>query len=65
MRLPGDAPGDRVGGHGSGLHQPSWALSDQVRSVDKRRVERVVGHVSDAELAAIDQALVLYLGLIT
>ena len=47
----------------SGLRQPSWALADQVRSIDKRRVQRVVGRVSDAELAAIDQALALFLGL--
>jgi mRNA interferase MazF len=47
----------------SGLRQPSWALADQVRSVDKRRVQRLVGHVSEAESAAIDQALALYLGL--
>lgn len=48
---------------GSGLRQPSWALTDQVRSVDKRRVQRLVGRVSVAELAAIDQGLALYLGL--
>jgi mRNA interferase MazF len=48
---------------GSGLRQTSWALTDQVRSVDKRRVQRLVGRVSEAELAAIDQGLALYLGL--
>lgn len=47
----------------SGLRQPSWALADQVRSIDKRRVQRLVGRVSEAEMAAIDQALALYLGL--
>ena len=47
----------------SGLRQPSWALGDQVRSVDKRCVQRLVGRVSEVELAAIDQALALYLGL--
>jgi mRNA interferase MazF len=47
----------------SGLRQPSWALADQVRSVEKRRVLRVVGRVSDTELTAIDQALALHLGL--
>ncbi len=46
-----------------GLRQPSWVLTDQVRSVDKRRVQRLVGRVSEAELAAIDQGLALYLGL--
>lgn len=47
----------------SGLRQRSWALADQVRSVDKRCVQRVVGRVSDTELTAIDQALALFLGL--
>ena len=47
----------------SGLRQPSWALADQVRSVDKRRVLRLVGQISETELVAIDQALALYLGL--
>jgi len=48
----------------SGLRQPSWALADQVRSIDKRRVRRLVGRVSEGELAEIDQALALYLGLV-
>lgn len=47
----------------SGLRQPSWALADQVRSVDNWRVQRLVGRVSEAESAAIDQALTLFLGL--
>ena len=47
----------------SGLRQPYWALTDQGRSVDKRRVQRLMGRVSEAELAAIDQGLALYLGL--
>jgi mRNA interferase MazF len=51
-------------GGASGLRQRSWALADQVRSVDKRRVQRLVGRVSEAELVAIDGALALYLGLI-
>jgi mRNA interferase MazF len=54
---PSVAPG------ASGLRQPSWALTDQVRSVDKRRVQRLVGRVSEAEQAAIDRGLGLYLGL--
>lgn len=47
----------------SGLRQASCALVDHVRSVDKRRVLRVVGRVQETELAAIDQGLQLYLGL--
>lgn len=47
----------------SGLRQPSWALIDQLRAVDKRRVTRVFGEVSTAELEAIDDGIRLFLGL--
>jgi len=47
----------------SGLAKPSWALVDQLRSVDKRRIRRMFGRVSPLELAAIDQGLGLFLGL--
>jgi mRNA interferase MazF len=45
-----------------GLTKPSYALVDQLRSIDKRRIRRH-GQVSEAELAAIDAGLRLYLGL--
>jgi mRNA interferase MazF len=47
----------------SGLRQPSWALIDQLRSVDKRRVIKLFGEVSAEELAEIDDGLRLFLGL--
>lgn len=47
----------------SGLRKDSWALVDQVRSVDKRRVTSVFGALSPEELQAIDDALARYLGL--
>jgi mRNA interferase MazF len=47
----------------SGLTKASYVLIDQVRSIDKRRVRRVFGQVTDKELAAIDQGLELFLGL--
>ena len=47
----------------SGLRKHSCALIDQLRSVDKRRVRRVLGTVSEPELEAIDDGLRLYLGL--
>ncbi len=50
-------------GH-SGLRQPSWALIDQLRTVDKRRVTRVFGEVTPQELAAIDEGMQLFLGLL-
>ena len=47
----------------SGLLQVSWALTDQSRSVDKRRVRRLFGKVSPDEIRAIDEGLQLFLGL--
>jgi mRNA interferase MazF len=47
----------------SGLRQPSWALVDQLRAVDKRRVIKVFGGVSPDELANIDDGIRLFLGL--
>lgn len=47
----------------SGLVKPSFALIDQLRSVDKRRVIRFLGQVSSDELKTIDEGLRLYLGL--
>jgi mRNA interferase MazF len=47
----------------NGLTKPSYALVDQLRSIDKQRIRRRYGQVSEAELAAIDAGLRLYLGL--
>ncbi len=47
----------------SGLRRDSWALVDQIRSVDKRRVLRVFGALPPDELRAIDEGLRLFLGL--
>ena len=47
----------------SGLRKRSWALVDQLRSVDKRRVRTVFGQVASDELEAIDIGLHLFLGL--
>ena len=47
----------------SALTKPSFALVDHVRSIDKRRIRRMFGQVSSGELANIDQALELFLGL--
>lgn len=48
---------------GSGLAKTSYALTDQVRSVDKRRIRKMFGPVTRGELAAIDLGLELFLGL--
>ena len=49
-------------GH-SGLSKTSYALVDQIRTVDKRRVRRLFGQLPEAELAAIDEGLELFLEL--
>jgi len=41
----------------------SYALIDQVRSVDKGRVRRAYGRITTQEMAAIDEGLALFLGL--
>jgi mRNA interferase MazF len=48
----------------SGLTKTSYALIDHLRSIDKRRIRRVFGSVSKDELAAVDQGLELFLGLV-
>ena len=50
-------PGD------SGLRKISFALIDQIRAVDKRRVVEIFGVITDLELAAIDEGVRLFLGL--
>ena len=47
----------------SGLLKDSFALVDQIRSVDKRRIARVFGRIPTEELDAIDLGLSLFLGL--
>jgi mRNA interferase MazF len=47
----------------SGLTKASYALIDQLRSVDKRRVRRVFGQLPSDELLALDEGLALFLGL--
>jgi mRNA-degrading endonuclease toxin of MazEF toxin-antitoxin module len=41
----------------------SCALVDHLRSIDKRRIRRIFGQVPPLELAGIDRALELFLGL--
>ena len=48
----------------SGLAKTSYALTDHVRSIDKRRIRRIFGQLSVDELTRIDQGLELFLGVI-
>jgi mRNA interferase MazF len=47
----------------SGLRIQSYAMVDQVRSVDKRRATRVYGRIKQNELRMIEEGLRLFLGL--
>ncbi|MBV9626168.1 MAG: type II toxin-antitoxin system PemK/MazF family toxin [Acidobacteria bacterium] len=47
----------------SGLAKKSFALTDHLRSIDKRRVRRVYGEVSAEEITAIDEGIMVFLGL--
>ena len=52
-----------LGPGSSGLRTRSFALVDQVRSIDKRRITKIFGQVSEEELKKIDEGLRLFLGL--
>ncbi|GIW09424.1 MAG: hypothetical protein KatS3mg061_0481 [Dehalococcoidia bacterium] len=47
----------------SGLAKTSYTIIDHLRSVDKRRIRCVFGVVPASELDALDEGLVLFLGL--
>lgn len=57
LLYPSLAPGE------SGLAKASFALIDHLRSIDKRRIRRVFGELAREEIAAIDEGLVVFLGL--
>ena len=46
-----------------GLRKPSWALLDQLRTIDKRRVRKVFDRINPGELETVDDGLRLLLGL--
>lgn len=47
----------------SGLREVSYALVDQLRSIDKRRVLASAGRLGSSDLEAIEVGLRLFLGL--
>jgi mRNA interferase MazF len=47
----------------SGLAKRSFALTDQLRSIAKRRIRRVFGELAREEMASIDEGLAAFLGL--
>ena len=57
LLYPALAPGQ------SGLAKKSFALIDQLRSIDKRRIRRVFGELAREEITAVDEGLAVFLGL--
>ncbi len=43
----------------SGLEQPSIVLLEQLRTIDKRRLERYVGKLADTTMPALNRALAI------
>lgn len=52
-----------LGAGPSGLRNRSFALVDQLRSLDKQRVRRLYGVISPGELHSLEEGLRLYLAL--
>jgi len=48
----------------SGLKEDSTVLLSQIRTLDKKRLEKKIGHLSGNHLREIDQAIKISLGLL-
>lgn len=47
----------------NGLNEPSWIMVDKITTVPRTRLGRRIGRLSGEEVAAVDQALLIFLGL--
>lgn len=47
----------------SGLEAPSIILLEQIRTIDKKRLDSYIGHLSDVHIDVIDKALAVSVGL--
>ena len=48
----------------SGLEQPSIVLLEQLRTIDKRRLETYIGHLEEQHIRRLNRALAVSVGLI-
>lgn len=48
-----------------GLEAPSIVLLEQIRTIDKKRLDSYIGHLSDMHINGIDKALAISVGLMT
>jgi len=53
----------RIDSPSSGLTKPSRAVANQLRTVARHRITKRIGRLASAELAGIDRALAIQLGL--
>jgi mRNA interferase MazF len=47
----------------TGLFKGSRIMLNQIKTIDKRRLERYIGQLDDAQMEQVDQALIMSLGL--
>jgi mRNA-degrading endonuclease toxin of MazEF toxin-antitoxin module len=50
-------------GEASGLVAPSWAQIDKIITISRRRIGGRIGHLDNAEIFEISQALLVFLGI--
>ena len=61
-----DAPLLRIAlpaGATSGLGVPSWAQIDKITTISQRRIGGRIGHLDNAKIFEISQALLVFLGI--
>ena len=52
-----------IAGGSVGLSKDSIVLLEQVRTIDKRRLREHMGHLSDTQMAQVDNAIAVSFGL--
>jgi mRNA interferase MazF len=53
----------RIDSDAAGVSKPSRAVANQLRTVSRSRLQRVLGSVSCAELEAVERAVLIQLGI--
>lgn len=53
----------RIDSEQSGLAHPSRLVANQIRTISKKRIGKVLGRVNETELASLDRAIAIQLGL--
>ena len=49
----------------SGLNQPSIIMLEQIRTIDKTRLEKYIGKLSDLDIVRLNHALAISVGLVS